>query len=105
MRNNPPPVIIDEIQYAPELFPYIKIAVDEARRSNPLQANGLYWLTGSQQFSMMKNVSESLAGRVGVFQMHGLSLQERMEVKKLPFYPRPAVQFRRRSFRKMNCIL
>ena len=48
LRNNPPPVIIDEIQYAPELFPYIKIAVDEARRSNPLQANGLYWLTGSQ---------------------------------------------------------
>lgn len=87
LRNNPPPVIIDEIQYAPELFPYIKIAVDEARRSNPLQANGLYWLTGSQQFSMMKNVSESLAGRVGVFQMHGLSLQERMEVKKAPFLP------------------
>ena len=51
------PVIIDEIQYAPELLPYIKIRVDE----NP--EKGQYFLTGSRMFHMMKNVSESLAGR------------------------------------------
>ena len=50
-----PPVIIDEIQYAPELFPYIKMYVDRNKK------NGDFWLTGSQMFHMMKNVSESLA--------------------------------------------
>ena len=49
------PVIIDEIQYAPELLPFIKIKVDEKRQ------NGMYYLTGSQMFHMMKDVSESLA--------------------------------------------
>ena len=64
------PVLIDEVQYAPELFPYIKMKVDELKR------NGLFWLTGSQQFSMMKNVSESLAGRVAIINMQGISLAE-----------------------------
>ena len=64
------PVLIDEVQYAPELFPYIKMKVDE------LKKNGLFWLTGSQQFSMMKNVSESLAGRVAIINMQGISLAE-----------------------------
>ncbi|WP_050807038.1 ATP-binding protein [Acetonema longum] len=64
------PVIIDEIQYVPELLPYIKIAVD--RNKN----NGSYWLTGSQMFHMMKNVSESLAGRVGIVNLFGLSGNE-----------------------------
>jgi len=65
-----PPVIIDEIQYAPELFPYIKMYVD--RHKNP----GDFWLTGSQMFHMMKNVSESLAGRVGIVNLFGLSNNE-----------------------------
>ena len=65
-----PPVIIDEIQYAPELLPYIKIHVDRQRN------NGDFWLTGSQMFHMMKNVSESLAGRVGVLNLFGLSNSE-----------------------------
>lgn len=64
------PVLIDEVQYAPNLFPYIKIAVDKAKKP------GLFWLTGSQQFSMMKNVSESLAGRVAIFKLQGISLAE-----------------------------
>ena len=54
-----PPVVIDEVQYAPELFPYIKIHVDRYK------TNGGFWLTGLQMFHMMKNVSESLASRVG----------------------------------------
>lgn len=65
-----PPVIIDEIQYAPELLSYIKIHVDKHKN------NGDFWLTGSQMFHMMKNVSESLAGRVGILNLFGLSNSE-----------------------------
>jgi len=64
------PVLIDEIQYAPELLPFIKIEVDRKRKP------GMFWLTGSQQFHMMKGVSESLAGRVGVVNLLGLSRGE-----------------------------
>ncbi len=87
LMNNPSPLVIDEIQYAPQLFPYIKMAVDEARREDPKNANGLYWLTGSQQFKMMKGVTESLAGRVGIFQMQGLSWQELTGRSEPPFRP------------------
>jgi predicted AAA+ superfamily ATPase len=64
------PVLIDEIQYAPELLPYIKMAVDENRTP------GRFWLTGSQRFHMMNNISESLAGRVGIVSLLGLSRRE-----------------------------
>lgn len=70
LQRFPTPLLIDEIQYAPELLPYLKITVDRERRP------GLYWLTGSQQFHLMKGVSESLAGRVGIVQLLGLSRQE-----------------------------
>ncbi len=65
-----PPVLIDEIQYAPELLEHIKIYVDKHK------GKGDFWLTGSQTFHMMKNVSESLAGRVKVIQMNSLSQAE-----------------------------
>jgi predicted AAA+ superfamily ATPase len=65
-----PPVTIDEVQYAPELFQYIKMNADRSRK------NGGYWLTGSQIFHTMKNVSESLAGRVGILNLLGLSNNE-----------------------------
>ena len=71
LQRYPAPVLIDEIQYAPELFPYIKASVDKEKKS------GMYWLTGSQQFHLMKNVSESLAGRVGILQLEGLSQNEK----------------------------
>jgi predicted AAA+ superfamily ATPase len=64
------PVLIDEIQYAPQLLPYIKMAVDEDRKP------GQFWLTGSQQFQVTKNISESLAGRVGILSLLGLSRWE-----------------------------
>jgi predicted AAA+ superfamily ATPase len=70
LQKYKPPVIIDEFQYAPELLPYIKARVDESGR------NGDFWLTGSQSFVSMKNVSESLAGRVGIVQLHSLSHSE-----------------------------
>jgi uncharacterized protein len=86
------PVLIDEIQYAPELLPLIKIAVDKNRRSSQ------FWLTGSQQFHIMKGVSESLAGRVAVINLLGLSRRELLGQSKgtRPFLPLPA-EIRRRT--------
>ena len=65
-----PPLLIDEVQYAPELFPYIKMMVDERRQP------GDFWLTGSPLFSMMEGVQESLAGRVALLQLSPLSYGE-----------------------------
>ncbi len=77
-----PPVVLDEVQYAPELFPYIKLIADETKQKK------LFFMTGSQTFHLMKNVSESLAGRIGIIQMLGLSLREIKERKlNLPFLP------------------
>ena len=70
LQRYAPPVLIDEAQYAPELFGYIKIYADKHKRC------GDFWLTGSQTFHLMKNVTESLAGRVGVVRMLGLSNSE-----------------------------
>jgi uncharacterized protein len=72
LQRYPSPVLIDEIQYAPELLSYIKIAVDEDRTP------GKFWLTGSQQFSMMRGISETLAGRIAIFNMLGFSNRERL---------------------------
>ena len=69
-KTTPPPVIVDEIQYAPNLFSYIKMIADESGKK------GQFYLTGSQQFKMMKNVSESLSGRIGIINLLGLSLRE-----------------------------
>jgi predicted AAA+ superfamily ATPase len=77
-----PPIILDEVQYAPELFPYIKMIADETKRKR------LFYMTGSQAFHLMKNVSESLAGRIGILQMLGLSLREIQGIKdSTPFLP------------------
>jgi predicted AAA+ superfamily ATPase len=87
MQRFQPPVLIDEIQYAPELLPYIKMACDQHSSPN------LFWLTGSQQFQMMRGVSESLAGRVGVLQLLGFSRREQLgrgETSR-PFLPLPEV--------------
>jgi predicted AAA+ superfamily ATPase len=65
-----PPLLIDEIQYAPELFSHIKMIVDERKQA------GDFWLTGSQHFHLMKDVSESLAGRVGIVNLLGFSRRE-----------------------------
>jgi len=70
LQQHPAPVIIDEIQYAPGLLSAIKLNVD--RHKKP----GMYWLTGSQKFALMKGVTESLAGRVGLLDMLGLSQAE-----------------------------
>jgi len=69
-KNAPPPVFVDEIQYAPQLFPHIKIMLDAEKKK------GQFYLSGSQQFHLMKNVTESLAGRIGIVNLLGLSLRE-----------------------------
>lgn len=83
LQRFPTPALIDEIQYAPELLPYIKMIAD--RKMEP----GMFWLTGSQQFHLMKGVSESLAGRVGVVRLLGLSRRELLgkSLDSNPFLP------------------
>lgn len=82
LETHKAPLIIDEIQYAPELLSYIKLIVDKSDKK------GQYWLTGAQQFHLMKNVSESLAGRVGILDLMGLSLVELSQTpNNEPFFP------------------
>ncbi len=71
LESLPENVIFDEIQYIPELLIYIKMMIDEKRNKK-----GRYLITGSQQFSLMKNMSETLAGRVGLLNLLPLSYQE-----------------------------
>lgn len=86
-RNDPalflqihkPPVLIDEVQYAPELFTYIKIHIDKQREP------GAFWMTGSQIFRLMQGVRESLAGRVALLHMSPLSQREFIGARCVPF--------------------
>ena len=79
---NKPPVIVDEIQKAAEVFDYIKCIVDEGK------AKGQFFLTGSQSLKLMKNASDSLAGRAGVIKLLGLSMRELGGVsRREPFMP------------------
>ncbi len=77
LKSNKKPMIIDEIQYAPNLLRYIKIEIDKS------EERAVFYLTGSQQFHLMKDVSESLAGRIGILNLLGLSLRE---IKEIEFY-------------------
>ena len=86
-----PPVLIDEIQYATELLPYIKMSVDRSKRK------GDFWITGSQVFRLMKNVSESLAGRVGIVNLLGLSDAEIYREPSEPFRTEPGYLMKRLS--------
>ena len=81
-KDNPPPVFVDEIQKAPELFQQIKMHIDGSRRK------GQFFMCGSQQFQMMKGVSESLSGRIGLVTLLGFSLRERYGIPNdTPFLP------------------
>lgn len=74
-------LLIDEIQYIPEILSYLKMDIDSNKEY------GKFWLTGSQQFHLMKNVSESLAGRIIVLHMQGLSQSEKFNTNNKPFLP------------------
>ena len=81
-KDNPPPVFVDEVQYAPNLFQQIKMILDRSK------LKGQFYLSGSQQFEMMQNVTESLAGRLGILNLPGLSLRELYGAQcRLPFMP------------------
>lgn len=75
-KNFTPPIIIDEIQYTPELFSYIKMLIDQHR-----DVEGQFVLTGSQSFPLMSKVTESLAGRVAVFSLLSFSFKEQFPDK------------------------
>ncbi len=79
LQLHKPPVLIDEVQYAPELFTYIKIHIDE--HHNP----GDFWMTGSQIFRLMRGVQESLAGRVALLHMSPMSQREIIGAPCVPF--------------------
>ncbi len=82
MMLNPPPVILDEVQRVGELFRYIKVECDKTDK------RGLFCLSGSLPFELMKNASESLAGRVSIIELAGLSLREIMgDPFSVPFVP------------------
>lgn len=91
IRTHGTPLIIDEFQYAPNLLSYIKIAIDEARKNEMFgdgkEVGTLYYLTGSQIFETMENVTESLAGRVGIIDLHPLSTRELNQLEEDIFVP------------------
>lgn len=74
-KNNDKKLVLDEIQYVPEVFQAIKNRVDKIGKP------GFYLLTGSQSFSLMENISDSLAGRVAIFPLQGLSLRELFHIE------------------------
>ena len=98
LERHKPPVIIDEIQYAPDLLSYIKMYVDEH------QNKGDFWLTGSQKFHLMKGVSESLAGRIAVIEMYGLSQSEIDGEENAPFVCDHEEMIRRHKTRKAQSL-
>ncbi|MCL1910848.1 MAG: ATP-binding protein [Leptospirales bacterium] len=82
LERHQPPLLIDEIQYAPELLPYIKTIIDSEKKK------GMYWITGSQQFNLMANVTESLSGRAGILNLQGFSQAEKDNMPDTaPFLP------------------
>lgn len=91
LENYKMPLIIDEFQYAPNLLSYIKLKIDNERLKNLFETEeemtAMYYLTGSQSFVSMKNVTESLAGRVGIIDLYGLSTRELNGEESIPFIP------------------
>ena len=92
LKNYQPPLFIDEVQYAPSIFRYLKMYVDMNKQK------GSFALTGSQAFELMKGVSETLAGRMAIVELKGLSFREihHIEFNK-PFIPNEAYFNERKS--------
>ncbi len=86
LSRHPAPLIVDEVQQAPELLRMLKLDIDEHRRDG-----GRYVLTGSQLFPLMQGVSESLAGRAAVFALHGMSMGELAGLTEAPARPDDAL--------------
>ena len=96
LKSNKAPIIIDEVQRAPDLLRYIKIQVDNS------EEKAQYYLTGSQKFNLMQNVTESLAGRIGILNLLGLSLREIKNINfNEPVLPTEEYLNKRRKFEKV----
>jgi predicted AAA+ superfamily ATPase len=94
-----PPIFLDEIQYALELFPLIKMHLDKSRKK------AQFFLTGSQSYDLMSNISESLAGRAGIMKMSGLSLREILvDDFHKPFLPTKEYLFERKKGMKKTSL-
>ena len=108
LRTYKTPLIIDEFQYAPDLLSYIKIIIDnkrfEALKDKNIKCNGLFYLTGSQAFQTMKNVSESLAGRVGILSLYGLTNRELEGICEDAFIPELKVLENKVPTKKLSTI-
>ena len=94
LQLHKPPILIDEVQYAPELFPYIKLIADKE------QKKGDFWLTGSEVFSLMRGVQESLAGRVALLSLSSLSQTEAYGGQEQTFTLTPESLLSRKKGRK-----
>ena len=93
IMNNEPPLLIDEVQYAPQILRYLKLYVDKNK------SKGLFALTSSQAFNLMKNVSETLAGRMAAIELSGLSLREIHGVNFFePFIPNEQYIEKRKNY-------
>lgn len=108
LRTYQMPLIIDEFQYAPRILSYIKIIVDQKRlenlENNKVECNGLFYLTGSQIFQTMKDVTESLAGRVGILDLYGLTNREIEEKEEDIFLPELSILKNKVSTEKLSTI-
>lgn len=91
LKMHPAPVLIDEVQYAPELFSYIKIAIDNGA------APGSFWLTGSQAFRLMELAQESLAGRTAILELSSLSQAEINGAMHVPLFSLNPVNLQERQ--------
>ena len=81
LENFPPPLVLDEIQYVPELLPALKRKIDS------LHLPGQYFLTGSQNLAILRSVAESLAGRVGILHLEGMTAYEMYDRPDVPWLP------------------
>ena len=95
-----PPILIDEIQKAPELFEQIKIMCDES------EEKGRFWITGSQQYKMMSKVRETMVGRIGILSLYSLSQREKAGIllEDEPDFSLQALLERQKLFKRC-CIL
>lgn len=99
LQRYTPPLLIDEIQYAPQLLSYIKMYADNGAK------NGDIWLTGSQRLPLMQGVTESLAGRVGIIDLQGLSANEINGTDNTePFLPEVELLFNRMNHAKKQSL-
>ena len=88
------PLIVDEIQYAPSLFDVIESIVDQERYNNP-NVHCLFILTGSQKYSLMKNITQTMSGRIGIVNVPTISLSEELNLNENPFSINPEQSYKR----------